>query len=175
MKKPLPLVGSGRIRAGFIPNEVRNLRFLPKYLFGLRTGFTLLEILIVIGIATVLIGFGYLIGFDFYRSQILRSETQTVVSLLRVARSKAMANVNQAPHGFAFRNNTYVMFQGTSYASRDSAYDEITGISPLITATGTQEVVFSQLSGNANAATVMLSTPAASSTISINNEGRIDW
>ena len=138
-------------------------------------GFTLLEILIAMSIVIVLIGFAYFIGFDFYRNQALRSDEITVVSILRTARSRAMANINQAPHGFAFQNDRYILFQGSSYASRNQAYDEVTGISPLMTATGTEEVVFEQLSGNANASTILLFTSAASSTIFINNEGRIDW
>ena len=55
-------------------------------------------------------------------------------------------------------------------------YDEIIYISPMITKSGLQEVVFEQLTGKPSAVgNIVLSNQTRSITISIENEGKINW
>jgi hypothetical protein len=81
------------------------------------------------------------------------------------------------PHGVAFQSDRYVMFQGLTYASRDTAQDEFVEANPGITRTSAfTEVVFSQLTGDANTSgTIMLADGVRSAQISINYAGRISW
>ena len=60
-----------------------------------ESGFTLLEIVIATAILTIIAGPGLVISINFYKSQSLTVERDTVVSLLRKARSQALTNFNQ--------------------------------------------------------------------------------
>ncbi|PJC65463.1 MAG: hypothetical protein CO020_00525 [Candidatus Colwellbacteria bacterium CG_4_9_14_0_2_um_filter_50_12] len=141
-----------------------------------QKGFTLLEIIIVVALFAILAALGLFIGLDLYRGYALASERSTVVNILEKARSQSVNNINQTPHGVHFTGSAYVIFQGASYASRDQSYDEVITSAPGVTAGGVTETVFTQLEGSANpTGEVTVSNGLKSMTISINNEGRINW
>lgn len=130
--------------------------------------------MLVIGLVAVLAGLGYFVNVGLYRTHLLQSERETIVGLLRKARTQSMSNVNQAAHGLFIGNAAYTVFQGSSYASRTQQYDEPVATSPLITAGGLREIVFTQLSGDASASgTITLTNGIATSSVSVNGVGRI--
>jgi prepilin-type N-terminal cleavage/methylation domain-containing protein len=146
-------------------------------------GFTLIEVLIVLALFAILAGIGVFLGFDVYRSYAFRSERNIIVSVLEKARSQSLSNINQEPHGFYYDGvDEYTIFQGSSYPG-DPAFDEvIKKENPNVVIGGVTEVVFMQITG---VATTTVSAPfplditvddgPKSATISINEEGRIDW
>ena len=143
---------------------------------SINKGFTLFEVLIVLGLFVVLVSFGLFVSMDFYRGSSFRSERNTVVSILTKARNQSLNNVNEAPHGVFFPAGAYVLFQGPSYASRTTAFDETITATPTVTRSGLSEIVFSQLSGNANVSgSIFMSNGTRTSTVLINYEGRMDW
>lgn len=139
-------------------------------------GFTLIEVLIVIAILAGLAGLGLFVSIDFYKSYAFHSERNIVVSIIQKVRSQSLANINESKHGVYFGTNNYVIFQGENYASRNATYDEIIQANSLVSHSGLTEIVFDQLTGlPAATASIVLSDGLRSSTISIGNEGRIDW
>lgn len=144
---------------------------------GGRAGFTLIEIVIAVAILVALAGLGLIVGIDLYKSNVLGTELDNAVNVLQKARAEAQANIGGSPHGISLQSNRYVIFRGSSYAARDPLYDEEILISPIITATGSSEIVFSQLSGNANASGTITLTDerGVSFVVSVDSEGRIDW
>ena len=142
----------------------------------MRQGFTLVEVLIVLGLFGVLFGIGLPISLDSYRSYILTSETKNLLSVMRRARSLAVANDHEISHGVSLENDRFVLFQGLSFAGRDPAFDENYPKSPSVTITGFGEIVFSQISGLPNATTtIILKNDLNEQTISINEYGTIFW
>ncbi len=140
------------------------------------TGFTLYEVLVVIAILAVLSGLGLFVSIDFYKSYTFYSERNIVVSAIQKARSQSLANINESKHGVYFGTNNYVIFQGENYASRSPDYDEIIQANSPVTHSGLTEIVFEQLSGfPAVTGAIALSDGIRSLTISIENEGRINW
>lgn len=140
------------------------------------TGFTLIEILMVAAIIVFLAGLGLFFGIDFYKNYAFYSERNILVGILEKARNQALNNIGQSNHGVYFQTSNYVIFQGNSYASRNSAYDQIIPASSLINRSGLQEIVFNQLNGESSATgDVILSGGNHTSIISINNEGGINW
>ncbi len=138
--------------------------------------FTLIEVVIVAAIFAILITLGLPVGLDAYRNYLLTSETRNLLSILRRAENHAFSNAHASPHGVAIEEDRFILFQGTSYASRTAAYDEEYLKSGAVTASGTTEIVFSQLSAKPNAsATIVLSNELRSQTITINDEGTINW
>jgi prepilin-type N-terminal cleavage/methylation domain-containing protein len=139
-------------------------------------GLTLIEILIAIGILTIILSFGYLIGFDFYKNYALQSEKDLLVSILRKARSQALNNVGAKPHGVYIDNSSYTIFYGNSYVSRDSQYDENIKKAPGINLSGLNEIVFAPLTATSTASgTIVLNNGTGSFSIDVNYEGRINW
>jgi prepilin-type N-terminal cleavage/methylation domain-containing protein len=139
-------------------------------------GFTIFEFLVVTGIFAVLASISLFVGFDVYRSTAFHDEVRTAATLLATARSRAMSNTNAAPHGVAILPSQYVVFEGASYGA-NPAQDEATAAAPSVSRIGMTEVVFAQLTGDATVTggDLVLTDGVHSSTIAINNEGRIDW
>ncbi len=141
-----------------------------------KRGFTLIEFLISIAIIFSIGALGLFIGMDFYKSYTLNSERSIAISILQKTRNLSMANINEAKHGIYLDADKYTIFQGENYSSRNKTYDEIIYINPTITKGGLQEVVFEQLTGKPSAiGNIILSNATRSITISIENEGRINW
>lgn len=154
-----------------------NSRHSNVFAISRRAGaFTLIEFLIAVAIIFGIGALGLFIGMDFYKTYSLNSERQIALGVLQKTRNLSMANINEKKHGVYLDTDKYTIFQGENYSSRDSAYDEITYIDPAINKDGLQEIVFEQLTGNPSAVgNIILSHKTRSITISIENEGRINW
>jgi prepilin-type N-terminal cleavage/methylation domain-containing protein len=141
-----------------------------------RQGFSILELVVVIGILTILLGLGTLYSSDFYQRTIIESEKDQIVSLLWRARSRALNNVNQTDHGLLLGSSTYVVFQGTSSAARNTALDENFPVSSGINLSGASSVVFRSPDAlPAATGTISVSNGIKTYSITINGEGGIDW
>ena len=141
---------------------------------GTRSGFTLLEILVVISLITVIAGFSIIFGIDAYHGHIYHAEKGIAMDLLKKARGQAISNMHQISHGIRFENTEYILFRGNVYVAGDPTNESIPK-NAAITISGPQEIVFSQLSGDASpAGTLTVSDGVRSQTISINSEGRIN-
>lgn len=147
-------------------------------------GFTLTEILIVMSLITMVAGFSSIMSMDNYRSYSFSNERDLLVAVLHKARSQAINNMclgasctDGKPHGVHMAPGQYTIFQGASFATRDSAVDENIQTSAPVTVTGINDIVFVQLSGGALPTGAMtISDPTNhSSVISINSEGQITW
>ncbi|MBM3261542.1 prepilin-type N-terminal cleavage/methylation domain-containing protein [Candidatus Kaiserbacteria bacterium] len=146
-------------------------------------GFTLIEILLVVGILVLLFAIGLFMSMDVYRSYSRRSERDTVVAILQRARSRAMANINQSVWGVCMQGDGYRIFKGTTY-SADGVTETIEGNpSVIITDTSATQrfacadggIVFAQLSGDTTDQMITVVQAGIASTISTNVLGRIDW
>ena len=140
-----------------------------------QRGFTVMEVLVALGLLAVLFAFTAPIVANNYRRYQLTSEKQQVVTLLQKAREEAMSNVASRSHGFSVQSSTYVIFAGTSYAMRDFSMDQIYPRNTAISVTGTTEFVFSALVGTPVSSSLYLNDPPLIASISINGEGRIDY
>jgi len=138
-----------------------------------QRGATLMEMIVVVGIAGVLLGTGLPLTWDFDLKSELRAERSNAVQYLRTARTRAMSNRGESAHGVKLVNADFVIFEGPSYAGRNVARDQAFPGSLGITATGTAEFVFAALSGRSASSSMTLVTSSGSTTVSVNNEGLI--
>lgn len=140
-----------------------------------QNGFTLFEILIAMAILAVLAGLGMFLSFDFYRGYAFRYERNILVSIMQKGRSMAMNNINESAHGVHIGSNAYILFQGGSFDSADPLNIEIP-ISNGMTLGGSNEILFQQLSGDVPApGSITLTNGVQTATISVNDEGSINW
>jgi len=84
-----------------------------------RTAFTALELMLVLALLAILIG-GVAV---FSRLSILRADlnaqTTEVVSMLRLAQSKAAAGEGGLSHGVHLESDQFILFEGSSYSAVD--------------------------------------------------------
>ena len=140
-------------------------------------GFTLIEVVVVMALISGIAALGFNIGIDVYRSSSLGTERNLIVSSLEKARSLAVTNTGGSAYGLYIENNKHTIFRGTSFASRTADFDLEIENSSIITATGTTEFVFERLSGDglASGTITLTDDTGLSRTITVNNEGGIDW
>jgi prepilin-type N-terminal cleavage/methylation domain-containing protein len=150
-------------------------------------GFTLLEVLVVMGLVLMVVAFGLIFSFDDYRNTMFRNERDIAVNVLQKARNQAMNNMcfgagctDGKAHGVYFGTaGQYVIFQGNSYASRDAAVDEIIEAkNDAASFSGLTSVVFNTLRADASVtggSTLTVTQAGKTSAITVEPEGRIWW
>jgi len=142
-------------------------------------GFSLIELLVVIGIFAILASLALFFSIDFFRTYATNSEETTLVTALSKARSQSLANVNGVPHGVNVTAGSYTIFEGSSFAARVPSLDQVIEANSAVHPTSSVEIVFEQLSGNVAACTTPCSITMAGTnptkTITINGEGAILW
>lgn len=134
-------------------------------------GFTVVEIVIVMGILFLLAGLGLFLSMDFYRGYSFNYEQGLVVSVLQKARSRSMSNIGEVKHGACFDNvrQKYVLFNDTNTcATSPETVDPSSAIVP-----NNFSIVFDQLDGAATPTTLVLSGQGKTATISINSLGAV--
>ena len=137
-------------------------------------GFTVIEILIAIALVGIVAMFGFLISAGLYTSSSFNAEYDLLTGILQKARSQSLNNINQLPHGVHIASDEYILFEGTSFDPSDPANIEFEADSQVANS-GINEVIFSQLSGDANiVGDISLSGYNRIESIHINNEGGIN-
>ncbi|HEY4477200.1 MAG TPA: prepilin-type N-terminal cleavage/methylation domain-containing protein [Candidatus Paceibacterota bacterium] len=145
-------------------------RFLTGQAQNKNRGLTLIEITVVLAIMAGLATIGLIVGVDSYSRYNFHSAEDTAVSMLQKARSEAINNIGESPHGVYFADlDNLILFYGSTYTPGS---DELKIEKPAaVSYSGASEMVFNQLSGNTSGGTVTIN----SANITINNEGGIDW
>lgn len=175
MKSPTAL----KHNTGLAPSPTKSFwRGISK-----RDGFTLVEILVVMGMLAMIFVIGSLVNINFYTRELTSSEETTLIGILQKARSRSMNNLHQSSHGIHFDESeeNYVLFRGTEYIP-DADTNETVPRNPNIDIDPSSgDVVFEQLSGNlvstsSEEITLTLSDNSGrTKEINIKANGLIDW
>lgn len=139
-----------------------------------RTGFTLVELLIVFSISMILFGIIGSIASNTYPKNQLRSETQTVVQTIRQAQVLTLARKNDTVWGVHFEGTTMTLFAGSSYQTRDELLDRTHVFASGVIVSGLTDIVFVSLTGTTQqTGQIILSSQATSEslTLTINENG----
>jgi prepilin-type N-terminal cleavage/methylation domain-containing protein len=168
-----------------------------------KSGFTLIEISVVIAILIILLSTGLYFGINNLFGNYFRSDKDILISSLQRARAEAIYNIcrgnsitctdgtltdNGEPHGVKILENKYVIFQGIKYGEGNK-YNIDVRADYKVSYGGVNEVIFDQLSGNViyidgekvNTGdgpweiTLTDKETQKKSTIGLNIEGQISW
>lgn len=138
-------------------------------------GFTLIELLLVIALISLVGASTIPVGSNFLVRNYLKNKTNEVVASLRTAQLNSLAGKEDSRWGVKTTANQIILFKGSTYAGRDSAFDQLFAIPGSITITQT-EVVFNRLTGNpvGGATTLTVASVIGSSTVVVNAAGTVN-
>ncbi|OGI88121.1 hypothetical protein A2995_00070 [Candidatus Nomurabacteria bacterium RIFCSPLOWO2_01_FULL_33_24] len=175
------MIKNFKIQKEFIP--------APKYIkqnFGISSpserGFTLIEIFIVLAILVILAIITLPSFSSFKNEQIIKSETETIISFIDQARSKTLSSQGLSQYGVHFESAKIVFFNGDTFLESSSLNEEFI-INPIITISDINlnnnghDVIFERLTGSTDQYGVIniqvISDPTIEKTITITQTGII--
>ena len=163
-----------------IPNYSKN----KKYRNNGKLGFTLVEILLTIGIFSVFIFATLpLIGGIIYQSD-LESASLIIVSTMRQAESGARNGLEDSVWGVKLAYPQVILFKGGTYDTRDNTRDMSYSLGSNLTLTGLSEIRYSKMnaipyaSDNTiitNGNIIITNLNSKTVTININAKGRLSY
>lgn len=141
-----------------------------------KKAFTLMEILLSIGLMSLLIGISVPVLQSFYFSD----EVDTAVSLgaraLRTAQLNSQDEYKDSAWGVRFANGGMTVFKGATYATRTATEDVIYSIDTTVSVSGLSEVDFAKFTGTtATTGTVTFTRNSSSRNITINAKGTLTY
>ncbi|MDD4989423.1 MAG: type II secretion system protein [Candidatus Pacebacteria bacterium] len=146
-------------------------------------GFSLVELLVVVGILAILV---VVVGpkvVGFYSAYQLDTLSQDLVQTIRLADMRAMQSEGSSPYSVHLVNGSggsFTLYRGTNFASRDTNYDEVHSLpnSLSLTYSGAgPEINFTKLEGiTANTGSITITWPDGnqSKTVTVNSYGVVD-
>jgi len=160
----------------------------------MNKAFTLIELIISIGILAILAGVGFINIVNYKHRQDLTSTTQEIIEVVRNAQNRSLSQEATSTAGTGGRwgvyfenptgsgNDFYELFKGSSYVGGTVVSKSVlpSNIQFDIPASGsTSTIIFSPVTGLPNAATTikisLISSPTSSSTITVNINGKIQY
>lgn len=135
-------------------------------------GFTLIEILIALGIGLVLTTVVLSVFMNFRSYQALDKDVGLIVEVIRQAKSLTLNSKNSSQYGVHFESGSITIFTGASYSSTSPTnlvHTFNSGVSATTTLTGSvRDIVFKRLSGETdNNGTIVLSSQFSTTTKTI--------
>ena len=159
----------------------KNKLFFP-FSFQNQNGFTVIELFLVITLTLVLVALSVPIYSSLQLSSQLNESTSLLVQTLRVGKERSMARINNSVYGIKLQESSYILYQGSSYASRAGEYDrvmDLEGVSLSWSLSGSgqsDEIVFSKGLGNPDMIgnITLTNTDNKIKTINVNEIGKIE-
>lgn len=139
------------------------------------SGFTMIEVLVSMGLLSILVSLGLFLSMDVWRTSSFRSEQDTIISLLYKARSRAVANINESDHGLYIDvdNRKYVLYEG-SYVEGDPENQEFQ-MGKGVSLSGSANILFAAREATTDGEDVVIDGEGKEATINVNEEGGVTW
>ena len=149
----------------------------------MNKGFTLIEILIAVGIMALLFGLSAQPLLTFYRNIRFQGAVENVLTMLDEARKSTLSSYNSSQYGVHFETNRVVLFRGATFTepnpeNEEYNFSDIIEISTISLAGGVDDVIFERISGETSATgTIEVSLLAGSTTsklITVHGSGLVE-
>lgn len=141
-----------------------------------KTGFTLLEIILVVAMLAISSGIVAPIYYSAKNNDDLINSRDSLISSLRRAQLLSMAVKNDQPWSLKIDDQNIIVFKGDDFLNRNQDYDELVSLNRNINISGIDEIVFSKLKGRPNVnGDFLLSSNNRQIIISVNQLGIVDY
>lgn len=139
-------------------------------------GFTLVEILLSVGILAALAGLSLPVYMSFVARNDLAVSAQDLASLVRRAELYSRSGHDDSAWSVHFASGSAVLYKGSDYAGRDTAHDETMPIPATVTVAGLGTVTFAKLTGQpSTTGAVTLSTATNTRILTLNGKGAVSY
>jgi prepilin-type N-terminal cleavage/methylation domain-containing protein len=140
-------------------------------------GFTLLEVLLCVAIIGLLAGLSVPVYETFVRRNDLDLTTQSIAMMLQRAETYARAVNRDSVWSVEIQSSKVILFQGTTFATRNTAYDETLSIPTSMVPSGLTEVQFSKMTAlpNTTGSITLTSSTNSVNTVTINAKGTVSY
>ncbi|MBD3311548.1 MAG: hypothetical protein GF349_03560 [Candidatus Magasanikbacteria bacterium] len=115
-----------------------------------NSGVSIVELLVVVGITLILAATAVPIYGNLQVSAQINENSAQIVQAMRIAREKSVSGNNNSRYGVKFESDRYILYQGSSYPSRNSDYDREVVLNEALVISSTftnDEINFSKGSG----------------------------
>ncbi len=143
----------------------------------LVAGFTLIEVLLSVAVIAVLAGISAPVFTRLATKNDLDTAFVSLAQTWRRGQELSMANDGDIVWGVKVAAGSITLFKGTSFASRDTNYDEVFSMPLTISVSGAvTEITFNKLTGTPSATgTVSLTSFDDTTTLTINSKGTVSF
>jgi len=140
-----------------------------------RPGFTVIEIIIVVGIVAV-IGASISAGtVQILAQSYFTNSVERITHTLRTAQIYSVSGREDSSWGVHYEPDKLVLFKGTDYASRNPSFDVETPIPDSVEVTGWSDVYFDRLRGLPSATpTILIEVLGRAGAVAVGSEGAIN-
>lgn len=146
------------------------------------TGYTLIEIIIVIALTSFIGVFTVAINLQsLIRSEVVNERDSFIALVALRARSAELNNYNQLNQGIFIDSNKrrYTLFQGSKYYADnvDNITIAFSTSNISVVSTNSQTIIFERLSGNSltGSQIIRFNDDEITQTVSINEVGQVNW
>ena len=142
-----------------------------------RSGFTIIELLLVIAIMTVTLSIMIPVSTDYQKRNDLDLAQTTFAQSVRRAQQLSMASDGDSQWGVATDsiNGNIVVYKGATFIGRDTSFDENYDLSKAITVSGQSEYDFTKLLGSTTSGTVTFTNGNYVKNVSVNVKGIVNY
>jgi prepilin-type N-terminal cleavage/methylation domain-containing protein len=139
-------------------------------------GFSLVEILVVIGIFSILATISVSTYTNFKAHNSLEVTSNGLVEALRFAQLNSQAVNGDSKWGVKILENEMIIFKGSTYDSREISADQNIALVSGVVPSGLSEIIFEKVSGKTSTTgTIILTNNSGEKNILINEKGTITY
>lgn len=143
-----------------------------------RSGFSLVEILLVLAIISILSG-TYIVSLRGLQIENnINNNVSLIAQVLQKAQMYSQGIKKDAYWGVRVEKDKVVIFEGPSFESRNISSDEVFDLAGNVSVSGLVEIVFDKLTGNPQdfgAITINADNYNSSRTLNINEKGVVNF
>lgn len=140
-------------------------------------GFSLIEMLLSVAIIAMLAALSLPLYVSFSNRNDVDVNAESIASMLRRAQTYSRGMNGDSIWGVRIQTGSATLFKGTTYASRDTSYDETTVIPGHIAVSGISDVTFSKLLAvpSTTGSVTLTTNTNETRTVTLNGKGMVAY